>query len=1184
MSTSISGSRPSEQPLPASPVGPEAGTGPANEVAPEAAAPPPDLAPTGFADGTSTPSALISDLDLSAIAQSLRSSVQQDQTLAKLLQDPRAAPLLRKLGVEDTSGLIDLADRLAARQQGGVDFQLDKLLPPADQALLANALAGKPPAAPAPPASATTRSATPPGPDKAPPRPAAAAAQAPRPATSQPPPPGLPKSPADLAKIFPELKGKSKEDLQKTYDALTKLVTGNTSDQLGALATLSAQFPESLGAVLQQLGIKDAKVTKLVNNKDILGSLSKLSDPKAPVAAKIQAALKLTSSASGVLKLEEVSSYLKTTLGGIAPADKLVGAIASYADPAKTGVQKAKATLELATAIKDFAGKEFPAVANDLRKLDGSFRAAGAALTLVDPEASAGDKALAAAQLAAELPDLKKDLTAFGQLLKGAGVENASEVAQGAAMAAEVPVKGLAPRVAKELNPGQVAALKAAAEKVGADKLEPALRTLTDPKAIDALASRLATLDPAAGKRFLQLASGLERSVLEKALLDPAASESIGKLASKLDDEAAKVLGKLVKDFDSGALSTLLKIADKAPVDLLGKTIKLLQPALDKGGSKLLGASLKLLDSVFSRLGVQITADVAGKVLKNLTKAVPLVGAVPGVIDAALYAKEAVQLQGKNKDLGYFALVGAQLNGADAIVGTILDFTGVGAAVNAVVGVGFGVAELAIDIAFQQEKAKLEKDPANYKAPDWLKAVNVAFSATQGPLGLANLAAYYGPEGAAQLLEWGAEKGAKGATELFRAAGVESANEVGRQAKVASAAIHQLADVIRNPTKYGTAVVKRAVQSFNAAIKQGGAIASEARRVLGTVLDEAGKLASRGLTKGFETLRFIATQPGDAARLAINEVKQLVTSGIDLAKKGGTELLKRAVTTLESIKAGYRQFKGEARRQIQSFVDGASQAISTAVEKAKAAGAQGLAFLSWAATHRGEIAQQAKQVVVDTLKRGGEVARQAWQEIKGLGNRGIKLAETAIRELKNAGEQGVEVLKYIASDPGAAGTKALEAVGQTLNEIARQGGQAAVRAAEAIKQFVDNRQEWAKKFAVGLLKDGVASFKEVASAWRQNVTEGAKDVINALRDLQDAGVDALKDLARAGGPVGQLAVTALGQAAQAGSTVAGEALRYLHSLGGEIGRVTESTYNRLKAASNGEFTIRGVKFDLNPFW
>ena len=71
-------------------------------------------------------------------------------------------------------------------------------------------------------------------------------------------------------------------------------------------------------------------------------------------------------------------------------AEKLINAVATWSDPSKTGLDKAKATLELATALKEFAGADAPKLANDLRKLDGALRAVGAGLTLLDPAGIGG--------------------------------------------------------------------------------------------------------------------------------------------------------------------------------------------------------------------------------------------------------------------------------------------------------------------------------------------------------------------------------------------------------------------------------------------------------------------------------------------------------------------------------------------------------------------------------------------------------------------------------------------------------------------------------------------------------------------------------------------------------------------------------------------------------------------------
>ncbi|MFP2933071.1 Dauer Up-regulated, partial [Pyxidicoccus sp. 3LG] len=997
----------------------------------------------------------------------------------------------------------------------------------------------------------------------------------------------LPKTPEELPKLFPELKDKSKEDLKQAYDALSKLATGSFSEQATALGELSKQFPETVPNALERLGLKDSKLAKLATNSEALGALGTLSDPKASAVDKAKAALNLAKSAGDIFAPEDLKGVLKKTLDGLPAAEKLINAVATWSDPSKTGLDKAKATLELATALKEFAGADAPKLANDLRKLDGALRAAGAALTLLDPKAEPGEKALAAAQLAAEFPDLQKDLQAFTELLKSGGLsqKEASSLAQQGANLANVAVKGLDPSLASKLTPAQLQKLNDVATKLGGpDKLESVLKGITDPKVLDGLVGQLDTLDPAAGKRLVSALSGLEHGVLAKALSDPKVAQQLGTLATKLDDDAAKVLAKAVKEFDSEALGFLLKLSDGAGADALNTSLKGLGPLLEKGGSKLLSQGLKALDGMLGKMGVEVGKEVAEKVFKNLSKAIPFLGAVPAAIDTVKYANEAAELHSKNKDLGYFALVGAQLNGADAVVGTVLDFTGVGALVNAGVGLGFGVAELALDIAFENEKKKLEADPQGYKAPDWMKAINVATAAAQGPQGLATLAAYYGPEEAAKLVEWGIEKGAKGAVQLAEYAGVSAAEATGDGLKTAAGIIRQLADVVRNPSKYGDAVAKKALETYNAVIEKGGQLAEEAKKVIADVIDEAKKAGAKGL----ETLKYIAQNPGPVAKQALEGLKSLVESGIDLAKEGGKELFKKAVSTLEDLKAGYDKLTGAAKEKAKELIDAAKAGISSAIDSAKKAGEKGLELLTWAAKNPGEVADLAKKALTDILAQGGELAKKAWDGIRALGDQGKAIAESVIKGLKDAGAKGVETLRYIAENPGAAAREVRDQVGQTLSDMARKTGDAAKAAATAIKDFVDRRADWAKKFAVDLLKDGVESFKEVAKAWKDNLTEGGKELLSALKDLGDAGVDALKDLASFGGQLAGEAVNHLNNLAKQGIGAAKSALEGLAQLGGEVGRIAGNALDAIADVAtdvaSGEVSVGGVTIDLNPFY
>ena len=102
--------------------------------------------------------------------------------------------------------------------------------------------------------------------------------------------------------------------------------------------------------------------------------------------------------------------------------------------------------------------------------------------------------------------------------------------------------------------------------------------------------------------------------------------------------------------------------------------------------------------------------------------------------------------------------------------------------------------------------------------------------------------------------------------------------------------------------------------------------------------------------------------------------------------------------------------------------------------------------------------------------------------------------------------------------------------------------------------------ELAKKFGAEMLRDGVESFKEVAKAWKDNLTEGGKELLGALADLQDAGVDALKDLAGAGGQLAEAAVGHLDGLARGGVNAAHDALKGLADLGGDVGKVAGDAF------------------------
>ena len=146
------------------------------------------------------------------------------------------------------------------------------------------------------------------------------------------------------------------------------------------------------------------------------------------------------------------------------------------------------------------------------------------------------------------------------------------------------------------------------------------------------------------------------------------------------------------------------------------------------------------------------------------------------------------------------------------------------------------------------------------------------------------------------------------------------------------------------------------------------------------------------------------------------------------------------------------------------------------------------------------------------------------------------------------------------------------------------GGDAAKKAAGAIKDFIDARLDFAMKLGKDLVQSGAKAFMDVAKAWKDNLTEGGKAFLDGLKDLGSAGVDALKDLAKLGGQVASYAVGKLESLAKAGVGYARDALGALASFGGEVGKLAGKTVDTLKSWTDGEFFVGGYKIDVNPFW
>jgi hypothetical protein len=212
----------------------------------------------------------------------------------------------------------------------------------------------------------------------------------------------------------------------------------------------------------------------------------------------------------------------------------------------------------------------------------------------LDPNASAGDKALAAAQLAATVPGLRKDVQGFAEALREAGVANAEQLAKDAAV--EVPVRGLAPGLAGKLTAEQVEELRALALKVGPERLEAVLKNVADPEALGALVRQLQSAEAGAAKRLLTPLEGLGPDALQETLKDPDVLPTLSRISGKLDEAGAQSLRKIVKGMDADGVKALARFVDVVPAKELKSGLKLVEAVAAKAGGEVLGKSLKVLD------------------------------------------------------------------------------------------------------------------------------------------------------------------------------------------------------------------------------------------------------------------------------------------------------------------------------------------------------------------------------------------------------------------------------------------------------------------------------------------------------------------------------------------------------------------------------------------------------------
>jgi hypothetical protein len=712
------------------------------------------------------------------------------------------------------------------------------------------------------------------------------------------------------------------------------------SGLMGALSSLNqAVPPERMKQVLTDLGGSKDLANKLNTN---LGSLKGLTDayntftnPNATTEAKAKAALGVATSLKGIAG-NEVFKDLAPALRKLDGPARLVGAGLTLMDPSAKPEDRAMAALTMAGEARG--------AWRDLKSLGQAFKDA----KIPNPEALVKDAESLASRTLGDLPadlqgkltgaqvadlarvdgrvgmdDLKPLLTKL-DVNNTAGLDNVLKQVTSAASDDEAKrflkaVNGLDPKVASQVlaDPKATEQIASLAKKLPpdgvTDHLADAIKNAKSPDDVTKLLGTLDAADPADAAKLAKTLKGLEPAEMSKLLGNAEGMADLTKTLKSLDGEALDSFAKLTKNMDANGIADMAKYASKAEGDVFQKLMRGAAPLLEKMDGRAIGElanglakGFNAIGSLLGRLGVPLTADVAGKVLKNVAKMVPALGAIPGFVDAALLTKQSIELQGKNTDLALLASNGAKLNALDAVGGLLLDATGVGVGVDLAVGVGFGVAELALDIGLSSEKAKMEaakKNGEEYEAPGWVKGVNIAAAVATGPAGIAEYIARKGPKGAFEDAKWALGQGGKlgdKAWDLIKAAGgkfVEFAGEAVEALKnLGEAGVDKLADLAKGTGELAAAAAEKAQEALADLAALPGEAAKKAAEAIGNAVDEgaewAQKAATTLLSNGAEAMKDVAKAwangMSDGAKAVVNGLEDLGEAGVDALKDLGT--------------------------------------------------------------------------------------------------------------------------------------------------------------------------------------------------------------------------------------------------------------------------------------------------------
>ncbi|MBL8956088.1 MAG: hypothetical protein JNK82_35270 [Myxococcaceae bacterium] len=792
-----------------------------------------------------------------------------------------------------------------------------------------------------------------------------------------------------------------------TRAAARKLIDPNSTPaqrfsaaiQLGQSIT-QAVPAERVEAVLRKLGEKIPGADLLnrgnaqaANARQAVDGYIALFSPTSSFVGQARGAVQLANAAKNFAGTEVFSSFGDQARRLEGPARLAIAGL-TLADPNATTQDRAVAALTLAG--------EAPGAWRDARAFTRALRDAG----VPNPEGVVRDAQAFANSTLGDLPaDVQGRLTpaqvselaraganglesadfaaVLGKLDDPAAIDEVLRQANGAASPEEarrfLSVAGsLNPAVATDAlsDAGRAENLARLARELpldgNTDHLAGVLARVGSVDDLDNLIGALDGADPADANKLAKVLKNLDVGELSDVLGRPQALADLTSTVRNLDGAALDAFVKLSKNLDGAGFERLVQLS-AAQGDEFAVLMRQIAPALEHVDGRTLGTvgralsqGLELANGLVGRFGLEITQEVAGKLLRGVLKFVPVVGALPGLYDAGRLAFEAADLAGRSPDLAYLAGLGASLNAVDAVGGVLLDLTGVGVGVDLAAGAAFGIATLAIDLGLSAEVAKLELAEANgteYEPPEWVRATNIIGAVATFPIGTAGFVAAHGIGGTIDELKWAAEQG-------------------GELAEKAKDFLADLAGNVGELIEQGIEEAAELASEAVGALKDLGAAGVEK-------LEDLARAGVEVAEEAQEALEDLVRSGGEAAEAAAEAVSRAVGEGLEWAQDQAAELLRDGVEAFENVAEAWAEDVSEGARavidRLHGFGEDGVEALQNLSELGGALGEHAVEQLANLAETGIEGAKDALEALRDVPGRVGEIAGDVWDSIWGDG-------------------------------------------------------------------------------------------------------------------------------------------------------------------------------------------------------